>query len=164
APADGGAMSFFIATRLRTRRAIFCLRNLLNRALSPVLADIIHYPVDEEPAWNRHRMRRCAAPIRVDRIRGFWQRKLRGFWQRKKERRASAFFRFHPDPAPKAFHNLLADRQPDPASGPIVAVQPLEGFKDLKLILRRNTGTVIRAREKPHLALICNPDVDPWSC
>src|SRR6185312_14346260 len=89
---------------------------------------------------------------------------LRCFRQRKKERRASAFFRFHPDPAPKAFHNLLADRQPDPASGPIVAVQPLEGFKDLKLILRRNTGTVIRAREKPHLALICNPDVDPWNC
>jgi hypothetical protein len=39
-------VSSLLSSRMRTRRAIFCFRHLPNRALSPFLADILHYDFD----------------------------------------------------------------------------------------------------------------------
>ena len=50
--------SFFFNSRLRTRRAIFCLRNRPDLALSPFLNDIPHYGIlmslaYPPAAWSR---------------------------------------------------------------------------------------------------------------
>ena len=71
-------------------------------------------------------------------------------WKRKDKRAPLSRFGFHPDAPTVMLDNLLADRQPDPASGILhPGMQPFENSEYDLGMFTRDADSVVRDREHP---------------
>jgi hypothetical protein len=75
--------------------------------------------------------------------------KFRRGGQREEESRPLADFGLDPDAAAITLHKSLARGQSDAGAGILLPVEPFEEFKDLRLVLRRNSLTIVGNREQP---------------
>src|SRR5579871_5077084 len=77
------------------------------------------------------------------------------------EGRTLARLRFHPDAAAVLFDHLLADGQPQPVAGILLAgVQPAEDDKDAFRVLRRDSDTVVAHGKHPLVGFLAGRDID----
>ena len=61
-----------------------------------------------------------------------------------------------------AFHDSLADGQPEPGSGVFVLVKALEETKDAHRMLRLKADAVVLHRDDPHVAFQPRGDTNLW--
>src|SRR6185312_13742020 len=81
-------------------------------------------------------------------------------WEPKVERGAYSRFRFQPDRTAIRLHYFSHCREAYAAARNFASVQPLEGLKDVILITRFDTDTVVVDGEDPLIAVLTRFDVN----
>src|SRR5580658_513130 len=85
---------------------------------------------------------------------------VRGGGQSEEKRRPFADFGFNPDAAAVTLNQSLARGQSDPSARILLTVETFKQFENLRLILRRNTLTVVGNRKQPFIAQLPRRNVN----